>query len=372
MNRKTTVSLMLLLVLMLTLFSGCQSTPTATPNDPTPEQPEATLLTILGFNDGSELTYTLTDLQNLEPTETDITGTSSSGEEKTVKVKGASLAQLLDTKAVDLYSLQGVRLIASDDYSIEVPAEVIANTDIILGYEEDATPLTAENGGPLRSYVNGQRTMYWARNLAKVELIMARQNSNVSKLIVLENAWESLDKTDYTYYENVDQAIKLADLLTDTSAESFTLTADDGFEKIETADVVMSAYLKVNGDNAPLFFSPDLPKGMHVKNLLWLNADSDLYFSFYQGLTALPNRTITEEEETYEGIALDSLIETAGLTGYETYTFTSTDGMTVDITADMLAEGIMCLNNRKDTIRIRFAGAPKSMNLKYVYTVEGK
>lgn len=57
-----------------------------------------------------------------------------------------------------------IRLSGSDGYSIEVPAEILANRDIILAYLVNGKSLD-ERKQPLRAIILEERAVYWVRTL---------------------------------------------------------------------------------------------------------------------------------------------------------------------------------------------------------------
>lgn len=267
---------------------------------------------IQGLEQGTE-TILLEDILSMESIEQEMTNISSSGEVSSLNVKGVKLEDILSKFNTKQNDFNGIRFFAADGYSIEVPKEILEHKDIILFYEAEGEPIK-EKHQPIRVGINEERAMYWVGNLAGFEMLNAEVLS-IKNMVILEVASKQLDQEDYTYYESVDKAIKAKDLLDNYSsksqAEQIYIESVDGLEKNETKDILLTGYIKISGDSCPLFLSPDLPKGMHVKDILYMVDGETAYISMENVFIKYP-----DEMEDFQGekaIPLISIIDAAGV-----------------------------------------------------------
>lgn len=217
----------------------------------------------------------------------DVVAVNSAGNESHFSATGALFGDLLAQYGKTQENILGIRLIASDGYSIDVPREVLAKRQIILAYEVDGLPLD-EGSAPLRIVIPGERPMYWVRNLTEIEIIDQVTAAEVQSIRFLETWAEVESLENYAYHTDLDQAINLGKALQslelDQEPSRVFLKAADGFEKSEATAVFRSGYIKMTGINAPLFLSAELPKGMHVKDIVFFTLADNGFVSLTQAL----------------------------------------------------------------------------------------
>ena len=92
---------------------------------------------ITGFDDNLEIVFTPSDLKDLPVYDGKVEGADSEGNPVVYQVKGAYLKDLLEKNGKSLSDIEGLRMVATDGYSIDVQKDIIQNRDIILGYEMD-------------------------------------------------------------------------------------------------------------------------------------------------------------------------------------------------------------------------------------------
>jgi len=291
---------------------------------------------------------------------------TSSGEEITTEVVGISLSQLLESYNIGLKDLQGVRGIAGDGYAIDVPGEILTDKDIYLIWSEDGE-FYDEKKMPLRMAIHDERAMYWVSNLMEVHCLInqatAEETSVASQIVFLEAASKSLDMIDITYYEAVDKGVSVPDLFTLINpSNSIKFIATDNFEKTETLETLNQGFIKMTGEKAPLFMSPDLPKGMHVKYILQMQTGDTAFVSESNALDVYTSMTVDSDQ----GISLIELIDQAGLKA-DTYTFTSTDGYSVEVAGRDVKKGILVKDG--DMYKVKFDGLPKNTTIKDIYSI---
>lgn len=334
----------------------------------TKEVKEAVEISIKGLEDG-EKKISLEKLKELDPVTQEMESITSSGEIKKKKVTGVSLESLLKLYEASQKNYGGVRFVAGDSYSIVVPKEILQKRDVVLAYEVDDKPLE-EKALPLMSAIPDERSMYWVKNLVEIELLEEEQ-STINEIVFIETAASSLEQEDYTYYESTDKAVKVADLFNTfsegTDKKGAFLKAVDGLEKDEDIDVLKSGYIKVTGKDIPLFLSPELPKGMHVKNILLLTYGDTTYVSLTQALNAFEKKVV----EDNEGVLLKSLFKEVGLNSGDKYLCTAEDGYETEISADDIEKGLIYPRN-KGGFTLMFEGMPKNTKIKGILKIEVK
>lgn len=212
--------------------------------------------------------------------------------------------------------------------------------------------------------------MYWIRNLVKIEVLESAPKAEVARVYILETLISQANAEDYTYYESTDKAVKVEELLgllgVDSLPDTASFVAADGFEKNEQLDIFSKGYIKFTGEDAPLFLSPDLPKGMYIKSIyLCIMGDAALV-SQERAMEVLG----TKQVEDKEGVDLKQLIKAAGLIDADKYLLTAADGYTVEISRDDREKGVV-FKNSKGQITVFFEGLPKSTQVKDFLSIEG-
>jgi len=348
----------ILIVLMLLFTMGCS-------------QEEGTTLTYDGAlkialgDQTVDILYN--DIYKMTPVKETYKTITSSGEEIVTDIVGVSLNELLKEQGKSLSDFQGVRGIAGDGYAIDVPAEIIADKDIMLIWSQDGEAY-GDKKLPLRMAINDERAMYWVSNLVEVQCLTSTETVtaeavDLNQIVFIESASKSLDQIDITYYESDDKGVKITDLFKNIeTSDPVTFVATDGFEKTEKLEVLEQGLLKLTGENAPLFMSPDLPKGMHVKMILQLTSGNTAFISANNAMEAFTAMSF----EDNEGVSLIELIDVAGIKA-DSYVFTSTDGYSVELSGKDVKKGILIKD--EDIFKVKFEGQPKNTTVKDIYSI---
>lgn len=366
-SKKLRVIIMTLIIMLV--FTGCNKE--ANTNTSGRDIPDK--ITIVGL-DNEESEVNLDDIKKLEKVNSDVISISSSGEENEMNVTGGLLEELLQKHDISQKDLSGIRFIASDGYSIDVPDTVLKSRDIILAYEVDGEPLF-EDSQPIRVVVPDERAMYWVKKLEKIELIMDEDpqvdNQEASKLIILDSTLSKLKEVDYEYYKDMDKAVTIDELLTEFSLDDLNdkvfIKAGDGLEKTEANKVFRDAYIKTTGEGSPMFTSPDMPKGMTVKNILWFSVGDTSFLSVKSAMESFDKADL----DGVEGILLKDILKDLKLDLEGTYTFTSVDGYSVDIIANDLQSGILYMIE-DGKVTVEFTELDKRTTVKDLLSIEIK
>ncbi|MGF7058491.1 molybdopterin-dependent oxidoreductase [Brassicibacter mesophilus] len=355
-----------LVILIMSLILALSIAACAKSNEPIDVVGDVEIIAISGLQD-EVIVLNIEEIKSVEPVTKDVISISSSGEEKKYKATGALFETILQKYNKSQKDLAGIRLVAGDGYSIDVPSEVLKSRDVILAYEIDGKPLD-EKSKPIRIVVPDERAMYWVRNLSEIEIIKNIEKDETQKLIVFDTATQILNQYDYTYYESVDKAVKSAEIMEQfVNSKNFDriyIKSSDGLEKNETTEVFKTGYIKVTGEEAPLFLSPDMPKGMHVKHILWFGCDNTGFLSVDEALKTLESKTYGDKI----GVALKDIFDEVGMAAFDKYVFKSDDGYSVEISSSDIDKGVVY--KKDNVVRVYFEGLDKSTSVKKLLSIE--
>ncbi len=274
MRNKAMIVLMIAFFVMMMCLLGCSSElaePVAEKEEANAENPDSLIeadtgqgsdtgmLVIYGLPDG-ELKLTLEEIMSMPSESGEALSISSSGEETITAYTGVALDNILKGFNVSTADYSGLRLLAVDGYSIEVPREILDVSRVILAYEIDGEPLRAKDL-PLRVVIPDVRAMYWVRQLERIELI---DDAGITALKNIDIFESMLIEAELLEEQNID----LVELLGLSQDERITLIAADGLIKTETLSIDEFQYfIQLDDEDSPLFYSPDLPRTMYVKKV---------------------------------------------------------------------------------------------------------
>lgn len=356
--------IILVIVICLSMLIGCSSKASV--------QDEATQahskLTISGLEQG-EIEITESEVMDLESVTAEATGVDSAGKETTKTVKGVLLNTILQTKGASQDDLFAIRLVAGDGYQIEVPKEVLNTRDIIIAYEMDGQPLE-DKAKPFRAIIPNERAMYWVRNLISIEVLKGIEEADTTRVIFMETAFNELPQEAYTYYDSTDKAVKNSDILkayeVDESTSAVAFLASDGLEKNETIEVFTNSYIKFTGKEAPLFLSPDMPKGMHIKNIFSFTALDTVFVSLESAAICCETSSVGD----VEGVSVKSIIDKLNNFSKEgTYVLTGLDGYQVEVKYETLINSIIAKTSEGG---FKIKNTDKNTSVKDILMIEVK
>jgi hypothetical protein len=336
MKKALKIWISLLLVLGISACTQNEDT-----NQETPTGLESYEIT-LAANDFLEV-YTAQEIMDIESETLTMTNISSSGEVATVSVTGIKLNQLLNNHDLNQNQFSEATISAKDSYSMVVPAEIVQGKDIYIIWELDGEALQ-EPHAPLRIAIADERSMYWVGQIDRIEFaggtstIDPTLSSEITRVLLVDNSFKLLESEEVTYYEDADQAVYVKGVLDYFNIElderDISMVATDEFEKDEKTNVFKEGMIKYTGENAPLFFALDMPKGMHVKNMMKLSIYNDeliflsSVFSKYEDQLVEVNEVLSLPYAVIKGIT--------NLEASENYVLVASDGYEKEVTQEMM------------------------------------
>ncbi len=307
--------------------------------------------------------YSIAQLRAMESITQEIIRKDDAGDiTSQYSVKGVTLETVLDDLGIELADVQSLRLVAGDGYAVEIPGRIAANRLFIFAYEMDGAPLQ-QGTAPLRAFIPEEETMYWVRNLETIYILKADstdRTSSVEKIVFFETLLLGLDPAEYADEENA-LAVTSAEVMAGVNASNTVyLLAQDNFYKHEEHETFIGAYIVVQGENTPAFRSPDLPRGMHVRNLLWFSSGDTGFLVVERALDYFDSM----EVDGNTGINLLEVVLYFGLQQADSYILEAADGFSVEIAHEDLDKGIVHIREDSGQVATRFDGLPRNTSIR--------
>ena len=319
--------------------------------------------------------YTAEEIMDFEPETLSMTNISSSGEVTTVSVTGIKLNQILENHNLVQSQFDEATITAKDSYSMVVPADIINNKDIYIIWELDGEALHQPHA-PLRVAIADERSMYWVGQLDRIEFSSSSSTNDpdvkdeINRVLFVDNAYKLMDSEEVTYYEDADQAVYVEDLLALFSIElderDINMVASDDFEKDEKAHVFREGMIKFTGDNAPLFFALDMPKGMHVKNMMTLTVYADKLIFLSSVFDKYADQLVEVNEEM--SLSYSIIQELTQLEDSENYLLIASDGYEKEVSKEMMDDAYFYVD--EGVYHIHFDGYESKDKVKDILTIK--
>lgn len=266
------------------------------------------------------ITLTKDDLLSREQVSIETTNIDSKGDVSEVRAKGISLSKILEENGFDLYSSSSVNMTASDGYVMNAPVTEYKDEDIYL-----LLSLNDEELEYPRSAIPGKRSMYWVSLLTKVEVLFGETSqgtttgtSTLGNVTEIQMFAENVNSMTAQTLKDGSEEVSAYSLqeyfdayLDGECADNLVMKASDGFEKTETKDVFLSAFVTFEGEDAPHYFSETMKPGMTVKQLeVAISNNTAVYFQTEKSLKELFNFVDMADADNYDFIASDGFTTT--------------------------------------------------------------
>jgi hypothetical protein len=335
----TGIILILTLLMVAFTFASCDSDESqhgAKVNSPSELAYLDEEITINGVSD-EPIILTVSDLLDLESVKEKAEATRSNGDIVKITAVGPLLDTFLEKYGKSQTDFSAVRFYATDGYAIALPKEMLESRNVILAYM-DGSYAFDEHSLPLRVVIPGERAMYWARNVNRIDFEAEGESSSTQKVVFLDAALPDL-KGEFSEEEGGD--IVSTKILTDKygiGAGSLTMSASDGLTKNETLENFLKGYIKYTGEKIPMFCSPDLPEGMNLETIVFIRTGNVLYYSLDQAKTIL--REATSSDGKVKGLGITEMMKGNSLEIASSYELTSRDGKTTSFFEHGLVGGV--------------------------------
>ncbi len=333
-NRSVALSFVLAVFLIGSVLGGCAA----------PWQPQETeKITISGLDNGS-VEVTVDEIKALEPFAGKVEGADSEGKPVIYEVKGGLLKELLEKNGTGQSDFSGMRIVATDGYSIEVSKDILSSRDVILAYEMDGKPLDEDNA-PIRVFIPDERAMYWVRMVAELQMLKATQSDEVSGIYIMDSLYKEADYEDYEYkltgekYKTINTR-SIIESYPGAGGDIVLLTASDGLLKNETLENFYKGAINMTGDNVPEFFSNTLPSGMFIKNLMLFKYGGNAFVF------------VSKVIEKHKPLTLQTLFQICGMKQGDEYSLTFKDGSKADVKSDELKDWTIDYDKTKGLTQI--------------------
>jgi hypothetical protein len=361
----TAVSLIVLVLTVVTLAVSGNRNAAIAPGGPSPD--DAQQILIHGLRD-QDITITLGDLKKLPTVTRYAEATRSNGEEVQVLATGPLLDTLLKKYGKSQQEFSRIRFTARDNYAIAVPADILKNCQIVLSYINDGKPLE-EDWQPVRVVIPGARSMYWVKDMIRIDLETGADRTPATKLVFLDTVVNTLPQADYGDYGSPGKVVRIRNLIAQygggSSVQNVFIEAGDGLEKNETVTNFLSGYIKISGAGAPKFLAPGLPEGMTIRGMLTINYGATAFFDYAEGLDVLPGQAFGR----HAGIAFSDIVKQTGLTGANDYLFTQTDGGSVMVATTDMGNGLV-YEDAEGALAFTSSGAAGPVNIDNLLSIE--
>jgi DMSO/TMAO reductase YedYZ molybdopterin-dependent catalytic subunit len=331
-NSARAFSALLLLAVVAALFAGCGGT------EPSELKYLDDEVVIAGVAD-EEFTVTIRDLTEMEAVSEKAEGARSNGDIVKITAVGPTLDTFLAAYGKTKADYTSVRFSSLDGYSVIIPKEVLERREIVLAYMDGNKAFDKGKSAPLRVVVIGERAMYWARMINRIEFMTGDASSYTSKLVFLDTVLPMLVGS-YSEEEGGD-VVSTIDLLgqyggLSPASGKVYMTAYDGLKKNETIENFLKGGIKYTGELTPQFCSPDLPQGMNMDGIVSVSAGETAYYSLARASELLPEK----EGGGRTGLSIVDITQEIGFLPANMYQLENADGELQLYTVHDMAQGV--------------------------------
>ncbi|MDR2487202.1 MAG: hypothetical protein LBD12_04480, partial [Clostridiales Family XIII bacterium] len=283
-------------------------------------------------------TVTVSELADMDTVRRKAEAQRSNGDIVRITAVGPTLETFLSQYGRQVSDFTAVRFSSTDGYSIAVPREILEKREVVLAFMDGGKSF-GKTEKPLRAVVVGERAMYWARMVERIDFETGTEDTQTEKVVFLDTVLPAM-KGAYNEEDKGD-AVSTIDLLTEFGGLAddgkVVMRAFDGLVKNETMQNFLKGYLKYTGEDVPQFCSPDLPEGMNLNGIVSIRTDTVLYVSLSRSAQTLPKRSL---ESGAEGIGFSDIVKGGGLKRANLYYLTYGDGDVAIYSEHEMAKGV--------------------------------
>jgi hypothetical protein len=322
------------LAMFALLLAGCGG-------DPSSLSYLSSEIEIAGVED-AEFSVTVESLTQLDTVSKRAEGARSNGDIVKITAVGPTLDTFLAQYGKKQTDFTTVRFVAEDGYSIAVPQEILEKREIVLAYMDGNTAFDRGQSAPLRAVVIGERAMYWARMVCRIEFETGASATQTDRVVFVDSALPELgaEKGSYSEEEGGD-IVSTIDLLSKYGGLSeggkVYMSASDGLKKNETIENFLKGYLKYSGEHVPQFCSPELPEGMNMNDIVSIRTGTTAYVSLARAAEVYEAK---ENESGAQGLGFSDLVKDLGFGRAQSYQLTDDQGQTWIFTEHGLVAGV--------------------------------
>ena len=184
---------------------------------------------------------------------------------------GASLKDILDKFSIKVF--EKLQVVASDNYMVRFDPEEIKAAEPIIAYSVDGKDLENEY---IRLIAPHKRDMFWIRDIARFIIEEKSELYDPEMIFIAENILNRMPlQTDPEPFTDVTGYFcrELLDEVFPTLDGEYLLVAKDGVRHTLEFNNYLSKAALINGDGKYSFQSPQMPAGMWIKDLAYIQKD---------------------------------------------------------------------------------------------------
>jgi len=204
-----------------------------------------------------------------------------------------------------------------------------------------------------------------------VELIEGDVQNKITGVVFIESLIKVLETEDYDYNGSIDNAVSAADLLMEFREEDkqdfIKMISADGLEKNENKEIFEGGFLKIDGEDSPVFLDPEIPRGMWLKDIFAIFYGQTAYISAAQSIEMFENTQV----EGKKGVFLKEVMEKAEMEEYINYLMRALDGYSVEVSSLDLENGVLYINE-DGQVCTYFEELGKKYSFKDLLSIENK
>ena len=330
--RKSKITLLTAMIIVLSLFLlSCSA-------DPTNLKYLDKEVVVTGLTDEA-IPLKISDFVAMEATKEKAEGLRSNGDVVKFTAVGPSIDTLLKEYGKTREDYTSVRFSATDGFSVIIPKEVFKNRQIVLAYMNGNKALDKYNV-PLRVIVVGERAMYWARMLDKIEFLTDEDAAMTNKIVFMDTILPAM-KGEYSEEEGGD-VVSTIDILTKYGGGSLEegakvhMAAYDDLKKVELMENFLKGGIKYTGELTPQFCSPELPQGMNMDGIVSIRSEGVVYYS----LERASEKLRVKEFDGKDGYRFSDIIGEIGFVSAASFRFETLDGELKFLKGSEMSEGV--------------------------------